>query len=193
MNAPWTLIEDEALAALAQLSSNRVDALICDPPYSSGGLFLRARQESTSSKYVLRTSGANHPEFGGDTRDQRSYAFWCQLWISECWRIAKPGATPVVFSDWRQLATTIDALQAGGFTFTGVVPWDKTEGARPRMGQFRAQCEYAVTGTKGQIDPEAAKAVGCLPGCFRFGVRKDDKFHQTGKPTHLMRELVVRV
>jgi site-specific DNA-methyltransferase (adenine-specific) len=186
----WKLIEGEALAELRRLASNSVDCIATDPPYSSGGLHLRARQQSTSDKYVMRTSGADHPSFSGDSRDQRSFAYWCQLWISECLRIAKPGATMLVFSDWRQLATTIDAVQAGGWTFTGIVPWDKTEGARPRMGQFRAQCEYVVTATKGQIDPEVAKGVGCLPGCFRFAVKKGDKFHQTGKPTALMEQLV---
>ena len=29
-----------------------------------------------------------------------------------------------------------------------------------------------------------------LPGCFRHTVRQDDKHHQTGKPTPLMRDLV---
>ena len=149
---PWKLIEGEALAVLASLPTNSVDCIATDPPYSSGGLHLRARQQSTSEKYVMRTSGADHPEFTGDSRDQRSFAYWCQLWTSECLRISKPGATMLVFSDWRQLATTIDAVQAGGWTFTGVAPWDKTEGARPRMGGMKAQAEYIIHATKGRQD-----------------------------------------
>jgi hypothetical protein len=137
----------------------------------------------------MGTSGANHPSFSGDSRDQRSF-HWCQLWISECLRVAKPGATMLVFSDWRQLATTIDAVQAGGFTFTGIVPWDKTEGTRPRMGGFRAQAEYIVAATNGKQDQALAHSIGCLPGVFRFPVKKGDKFHQTGKPTALMEALV---
>jgi site-specific DNA-methyltransferase (adenine-specific) len=39
----WKLIEGEALAALRELPSNSVDAVITDPPYSSGGLHLSAR------------------------------------------------------------------------------------------------------------------------------------------------------
>lgn len=187
---PWDLIEGEALAALATIPSNSVDAVITDPPYSSGGLHLSARQQSTSNKYVMGTSGVNHPSFSGDSRDQRSFRYWCQLWISECLRIAKPGATLLVFSDWRQLATTVDAVQAGGWTFSGIVPWDKTEGTRPKMGGFRAQAEYVVAATKGKQDQALAQSIGCLPGVFRFSVKKGDKFHQTGKPTALMEQLV---
>jgi site-specific DNA-methyltransferase (adenine-specific) len=186
----WKLIEGEALSTLTTLPSDSVDAVVTDPPYSSGGLHLRARQQSTSTKYVLKTSGANHPSFSGDSRDQRSFAYWCQLWLSECLRIAKPGASLLIFSDWRQLATSIDAVQAGGWTFAGIVPWDKGEGSRPKMGGFRAQAEYVVHATKGSIDPEVAKSVGCLPGVFRFTVKTSDKHHQTGKPTPLMEQLV---
>lgn len=189
---PFELHRGEALKLLAEMPSNSVDLVCTDPPYSSGGLFLRQRQQPTAEKYVIgdHEATAARPNFSGDTRDQRSFGYWCTLWLSECLRVAKPGATLCVFTDWRQLATTIDAVQAGGWTFTGIVPWDKTEGTRPRMGGFRAQCEYVVTATKGQIDQEVAKAVGCLPGCFRFAVKKSDKFHQTGKPTALMEQVV---
>ena len=75
-----------------------------------------------------------------------AFLVWCSLWLAECLRVAKPGAPIAVFSDWRQLATMIDAIQCGGFVFRGVMPWDKTEAVRPRMGGFRSQCEYVVWG-----------------------------------------------
>ena len=33
------------------------------------------------------------PEVHGDNRDQRAYLVWCSLWLAECLRIAKDGAT----------------------------------------------------------------------------------------------------
>jgi hypothetical protein len=38
-----------------------------------------------------------------------------------------------------------DVMQAGGFVWRGVIPWDKTESSRaPHTGYFRHQCEYIV-------------------------------------------------
>jgi site-specific DNA-methyltransferase (adenine-specific) len=67
------------------------------------------------------------------------------------------------------------------------VPWNKTEGVRPVMGRFRAQCEYAVFASAGAMPQR--EDVGVLPGFFTVPVRQADKFHQTGKPTDLMRAI----
>jgi site-specific DNA-methyltransferase (adenine-specific) len=72
----------------------------------------------------------------------------------------------------------------------GIAVWDKTEGSRPRLGGFRSQSEFVVWGTNGPMDDAAAATVGVLPGVFRHVVRQDDKFHITGKPTALMKDIV---
>jgi len=180
----------EALGWLAQLPSACVDAVITDPPYSSGGQFRGDRAGTTSEKYVNSDVVTERPEFAGDNRDQRAFAYWCALWLAECQRIAKPGAPFCLFTDWRQLPTVTDLLQAGGLVWRGIAVWDKTEGARPQLGAFRSQCEYIVWGTNGPRDEEACAEVGVLPGVFRVVVRQDDKFHITGKPTALMNEVV---
>jgi site-specific DNA-methyltransferase (adenine-specific) len=91
-----------------------------------------------------------------------------------------------MFTDWRQLPVTTDALQAGGWVWRGIVPWNKTEGVRPQQGRFRAQCEYIVWGSAGEMKQEGAP----LPGFFTYVVRQSDKFHQTGKPTSLMLDIL---
>ena len=95
----------------------------------------------------------------------------------------------LAFCDWRQLGTTTDAVQVAGWILRGVVPWNKGDGARPTPGGFRAQCEYVVWSSSGPL-PAAVEGVIVLPGFFAVTVSKDDKHHQTGKPTSLMRELV---
>lgn len=96
----------------------------------------------------------------------------------------------MMFSDWRQLPAATDLLQAAGLVWRGVISWDKTEGARPPgKAYFRHQCEYVVWGSKGSL-PSKENALGPFPGCFRFPVKQSDKYHLTGKPTPLMRELV---
>ena len=82
-----------------------------------------------------------------------------------------------------------DMVQAGGFIWRGIVPWDKGRGARaPHTGYFRHQCEYIVWGTKGGCDH--ADGRGPFDGCLHYPVLQSDKFHMTGKPTELLRYLV---
>ena len=57
------------------------DALITDPPYSSGGAFRGDRSRSTIAKYVRSTSQAFRDEFTGDTRDQRGFTAWASMWL----------------------------------------------------------------------------------------------------------------
>jgi site-specific DNA-methyltransferase (adenine-specific) len=186
----WRVVQGEALALLAALTDESVDAIVTDPPYSSGGQFRGDRVQSTGAKYVSTGTKTVRPDFAVDNRDQRGFAFWCSMWLTECLRVARPGAPLLVFTDWRQLPTVTDAVQAGGWVWRGVVTWDKTEASRPKEGGFRSQSEFVVWATKGPLDRDAAKAVGYLPGVFRVGVRQTDKFHQTGKPTALLQRLV---
>ena len=92
-----------------------------------------------------------------------------------------------VFTDWRQLPTMTDAVQAGGWVSRGIVVWDKTEACRPAMGRFAAQCEYVLWGTAGASNDD--EDVGCLWGVIREPVRMADKHHVTGKPTAVMQRL----
>lgn len=119
----------------------------------------------------------------------RSFAFWSTLWVNELQRVVTDAGYLLVFSDWRQLPTMTDVLQAGGFTWRGVIAWDKGRGARaPHKGYFRHQCEYLAWGTNGRI--HKAEHGGPFDGCLSATVRKSDKFHMTGKPTELLLELV---
>lgn len=183
-----TIYHGEALSVLRSLPDQFIGAVVTDPPYSSGGAMRSDRMQAPSVKYVGSDVETWRPEFSGDNRDQRSFEYWCVLWLSECLRVASPGALLCVFTDWRQLPVTTDAVQGGGWVWRGIVPWDKTEGSRPRLGGFRSQAEYVVWGSAGPMgDPwEGAPA---QPGVFRFPVLQSDKHHTTGKPTELMQEL----
>jgi site-specific DNA-methyltransferase (adenine-specific) len=183
-----TIYHGEALEVLADLPEASVDALVTDPPYSSGGQYRGDRMVDTQSKYVQTGMAVDRADFAGDNRDQRSYHYWCALWLSRALDIAKPGSPACLFTDWRQLPITTDALQAGGWVWRGIVGWDKTEQVRPTMGRFASQMEFIVWGSAGAMPLE--RGVGCLPGVFRYNILQADKFHQTGKPTKLMQDLL---
>lgn len=181
------VIHGEALSTLRDMPDASVDAVITDPPYSSGGQFRGDRTQGVQTKYVQTGTFVSRPDFAGDNRDQRSFFAWASLWLSECLRVAKPGSPVAVFSDWRQLPTVTDAVQSGGWVWRGIAVWTKPS-CRPAMGRFASQAEYIVWGSAGPMP--AREDVGCLPGRFEHSVLQAEKEHVTGKPISLMRNVV---
>lgn len=191
-NRTHTLLRGDAIELLRELPADSADALITDPPYSSGGMVRSDRMQTTTAKYVQQGVATTRADFSGDNRDGRSWAYWCHLWLSLSLRVVKPRGYVMLFTDWRQLPATTDQLQAAGFVWRGIIAWDKSEAARaPHKGYFRHQCEYVVWGTRGPS--RKATHGGPWPGAFRAPVRQTDKHHITGKPTDLMRQLVAAV
>jgi site-specific DNA-methyltransferase (adenine-specific) len=163
------------------------DAIVTDPPYSSGGQFRGDRVARVARKY-LRRPRLESSSFPGDNRDQRGFLAWCALWLAEALRVTKPGAVLVQFSDWRQLAVTIDAVQAGGWVWRGIGVWDKTAACRPQRGRFAAQAEYFVWASHGPLPLD--RGVPCLPGVFLHPSPRGERQHMTAKPEALMRDVV---
>lgn len=187
--ARWCVVRGNSWKVRRSLPSGSIDVDLSDPPYSSGGLMRGDRTKSTDSKYTQSGSMGKRPDFTGDAMDGRAWTRWCVQWMEEARRCAAPDGKLAAFIDWRQLPAMTDAVQMAGWIWRGIVPWNKGDGARPTPGGFKNQCEYIVWATVGPLPP-AEVGVITRPGCFTFGVRHDDKHHQTGKPTPLMRELV---
>lgn len=183
-----TLYLGDSLDMLQRLVPGSVDAVVTDPPYSSGGAFRGDRAADTKTKYLSSSSGNREKtaNFGGDNRDQRGFHFWSSLWSAAALRASKPGAPGLFFTDWRQLPISTDYLQAGGWVWRGIVPWAKKT-ARPQMGRFCAQCEYVVWGSAGPMPID--REVGCLPGFYEFSYPQDRE-HITQKPVDLMAAMI---
>ena len=137
------------------------DALITDPPYSSGGQFRGDRANGTVAKYVQSgpaEKAEHNVDFTGDTMDQRAWTWWMGQWMSLARDRMRAGAYAICFTDWRQLPSVTDLFQAHGFVWRGMVPWDKTEASRaPHTGYFRHQCEYIVWGSVTNLSPPAIR------------------------------------
>jgi site-specific DNA-methyltransferase (adenine-specific) len=185
----WTLHQADALTLLPTLPTSSVTATITDPPYNSGGTTAVQRTSDTArGKYVSGDAQHALPDFDGDTRDQRGYTVWMTLVLAECHRITEHGGPLLVFTDFRQLPATSDALQAAGWTWRGIVPWHKPI-SRPSKGGFKRACEYVLWATKGPVD--AARNPVYLPGLFTASQpRGKGRVHITQKPDELMAELV---
>ena len=187
-----TLYGGEMLQMLDTLEDQTVDAVIADPPYSSGGLHSGDRQASPKQKYIQSGASASYtsglPDFIGDTRDQRGYLKWTDLWVSEAMKKVKPGGIVGLFTDWRQLPVTTDALQCAGVTWRGIVPWHKRNGRR-QAGRFANNCEYFVWGTAGARTTSSYHFA--LDGFFeQTTISPAKRQHVTQKPVEIMRQLV---
>ena len=184
----WSILGGDSLLVLPTLADESVDAVITDPPYSSGGMYRGDRTNTTTAKYQSSDSGSAFPDFNGDSRDVRGFLAWASLWLAECWRITRRGGVVAAFIDWRMLPTMTDAIQAGGWTWRGVAVWHKTF-SRPQMGRFRAECEFVVWGSKGALDGE--RGVPVLPGHWTYApVPNAEREHLTEKPVELMRDVI---
>ncbi len=183
----YTLHMGDCLDYLRTLPDGSVDAVITDPPYSSGGMVRGDRNVATNGKYQHGDTADKKPNFGGDTRDQRSWLAWCSMWMAEAKRLVKPEGALLSFSDWRQLPTLTDAVQCGGWVWRGIAVWDKGN-AIPQPNSFRAQCEFIAWGTNGPryVDYQGG---AYLPGVF-FCKSPSDRSHVTEKPVDVMSWLI---
>lgn len=181
-----TIYQGDALLTLMSMPDNIATLCITDPPYSSGGVSAAERAGKTCrEKYQHGSDQKKYPEFAGDTRDQRSFICWSSLWMNELRRIVTDGGILGVFSDWRQLPATTDALQAGGWIWRGIVPWCKP-GIRPQQGRWACSCEYLVWGTNGA----RALTGSAYPGFYVLSNSGGGKIHMTEKPLRLMYDLL---
>ena len=167
---------------LRRVPLGAVDAVLADPPYSSGGTFRSDRQRSTREKYV-QAGQRTSPDFSGDNRDQRGFAAFSLAWMNRAWHVTRDGGALMVFTDWRQLPTVTDAMQAANWVWRGINVWDKTQGVRPQLGRFRAQAEFIVWGTKG---PAALGTARTAPGVWKCVSSATSSDHQTAKPEPVM-------
>jgi len=182
-----TIKHMDAMTLLNSLKPNTLDAVITDPPYSSGATSVSARKLSPSAKY---SSSKNPlPSFYGEGRDQLSQQAWLTQWMVAAERALKPGGVMMVFTDWRQSGITATALQMADIAWRGKVIWHKPT-ARPQKNAFRQETEEVLWGTKGsKADREVY-----LKGFYSHSMPATSKRHHlTEKPLQLMKELLAIV
>lgn len=176
-----TLYLGDSLYALQEIESETIDAIVTDPPYSSGGQFRGDRTASTVSKYVQSSASTSQTraEFSGDNRDQRSFLAWCSLWMAGAFHAARPGAVFCSFIDWRQIPILTDAIQAGGWTWRNLCTWWKP-GCRMQKGRFSSSAEYLVYATKGAHSGDGESSPQNVIQCQTLSGEK--KVHIAEKP-----------
>ena len=188
------IVGDSVHAVLPMLAPGSIDGTVTDPPYSSGGAFRGDRAGSTAVKYIHNNEtnvAWQLPDFFGDTRDGLAHLFWLQTALALAWASMREGAFCAMFTDWRQLAAAILAIQGANFTFRGVRPWLKPPGAYRVFYEFPHQdCEFLVWGIRGAAQIRDDFEVSPPSPWMHKAPRGGEKRHQTEKPLQVMRDLV---
>ena len=144
--ARWTPGARRKLPRSVRLPTSSAAAVICDPPYSSGGFTRGDRMGAAVAKYVLTSTQLENRTSPATTATNNGYLRRCTVWLDECLRVTRARWLPAMFTDWRQLAVTTDAVQAGGWVWRDRA-LGQGRGPRPRRGGFRSQAEYVVWAT----------------------------------------------
>lgn len=119
------MLHGDCMSLMMTMPEASYDAVITDPPYASGGLSTAARAQDPRVKYQQSGTRKYYPTFSNDTRDQRTHLMWSVRWMEQALRLTRPGGWLMVFSDWRQLPLTSDALQIAGSGTTLVAARNK--------------------------------------------------------------------
>ena len=117
------------------LDGAKVDSILTDPPYSSGGF-----QESGRSAGSKGTEAAYTP-IQNDRLSTRGY----QALIKGVLTLV-PVSVVYVFTDWRMWVNLFDVVESSGYGVRNMIVWNKEF---PGMGMgWRAQHELILCGTR---------------------------------------------
>lgn len=175
-----TLYHGDCFDVMATLPDASVDAVLTDPPYSSGG----RRENARSIRKSMTRSVEDDDWIRGDAMSTNGFVWTMRTAGMEWRRLLKTGGHALSFIDWRMSYALMTALETADLRMHPLLVWDK---AKLGMGAvFRNQHEFIVHTSAGSA---AAPQRRDVPNVLRYpSVRDGD--HPTEKPTALLQTLL---
>jgi DNA modification methylase len=175
-----TLWHGDALEVMAQMPEASVDAVLTDPPYSSGG-----RRENTRTIRKSMTRAVEDDDWiRGDAMSTSGFVWLLRACGVHWRRLLTPGGHALVFIDWRMGGNLTAALETADLRQHPTLVWDKTFFGMGAI--FRNQYELIVHMTAGTPRPPARRDVGNV---LRYPPVRDG-LHPTEKPLPLLHTLL---
>lgn len=178
-----TLYLGDALNVMQGLSPLGAQALICDPPYCSGG-FTEAAKRSARGQGV-RSETHKGGWFVGDNMTAGGLQ-WLLRSVAVAFTIHAEGthSTLSFFADWRMVPLLAQAIESAGLRFQALPVWDK-QAAGLGTG-FRAQHECIL-----HFSIETPRYHSASFGnVLRAPRMPADRDHPTEKPISIMKALI---
>lgn len=174
----------DAVQTLGALPRLEAAALVCDPPYCSGGFQEAGRR---ASRGVITDEGL--AERGWFRSDNMGTAGLCFLLRAALWaadRHLREGASAIFFCDWRMYPSLAPALESSGWRLQNLIVWDK--GSAGQGAGFRTQHELAIVLTKGSAPVYHSSSAGNVLEARRVPPAK--RHHPTEKPVALLEQII---
>lgn len=178
------LINADCLEVLPTLPGGTINAVITDPPYSSG-----TRREGSKGvrKSMNRTTG-DDDWFGSDCMTTQGFVWTMRAVASQSKRLLIPGGHMLAFIDWRMSDSLASAIESTDMRRLGLIVWDKMCFG---MGTyFRNQHELILHFSHGRTRSVFRHDVGNVLQVSRM---IDGAEHDTQKPVELMEPLITTV
>lgn len=170
----------DCLAVMRAMPSASVDAVIVDPPYSSG----TRREGAKGLRKSMNRTTDDDDWFGTDSLTTNGFVWLMRECAVEWQRLVRKGGHILVFIDWRMMPNLAGAIESADLRHKGLLVWDKTYFG---MGDcFRNQHELILHFTKGRSRAPQRRDVGNVISCPP--IRNGE--HETEKPVRLLRTLL---
>lgn len=179
-----TLYHGDAVDVLPELDARScVDAVLTDPPYSSGG----RRENARSLRKSMTRSVSDEDWIAGDSMSTTGFVWLMRAVATRAKPLLRPGAHFLSFIDWRMHGNLCGALESADYRQHPTLVWDKQHFGMGAI--FRNQHEWIVHFSYGPPADPARRDVGNVLRCppIRDGI------HPTEKPTGLLAQIVTTV
>lgn len=175
-----TLHCGDALEVMADMDERTVDAVLTDPPYSSGG----RRENARSLRKSMIRSETDDDWIRGDAMSTQGFIWFMRQCGIQWRRILTPGGHALSFIDWRMAPNLAAALESADLRQHPTLVWDKTHFGMGTI--FRNQYELIVHMSAGNPRDPQRRDVGNVLACAP--VRSE--LHPTEKPLPLLTKLL---
>lgn len=176
----------DCLGVMRTMPTGCVDAVICDPPYCSGG-FTETEKKGAKAQGIQsqRAKEDGFVWFPNDNMSTAGLIWLLREMMIEADRLLVDGGSALVFTDWRMVPHLAPALESSGLQYRNMIVWDK---GSPGLGNgFKPTHEIILHYAKS--NPKFYTLTGS--NMIRNGrMRPDKKMHETQKPVELMAKLI---
>lgn len=166
--------------AVDPLFAGDFNAVVTDPPYSSG----TRREGQKGVRKAMNRGSADEEWFTTDCLTTNGFLWLMRACARQWKRLLIPGGHVLSFIDWRMMPALAGSIESADMRHVGLLVWDKTYFG---MGHyFRNQHELILHFTNGRSLPPQRRDVGNV---LRYAPVRDGE-HETEKPIELMQRLV---